>query len=169
MTGPAEAYARLLLELDVPEQVLDRVRALAEEPELRAALENPAYDSREKRAVVNRVFPVEVRQFFRVLCQRGDYGLLPEILKLRDGLVRQRDNVAQVTFACCHAPTETQRKQVETLVCRKYGKAGVEWHTVLDPSLLGGFILTVDDWVLDKSLRTLAEDLRRHITRGNTL
>ena len=143
-----ETYARLLLELAPSGETMAQVRALAGDPALREALEDPTYDRRDKTAVVGRLFPVEVRQFFRV---------------------RQREGVARVTFTCCHEPTPEQRKRVEDLVCRKYGKTGVEWHTVLDPAILGGFILTVDDWVLDKSLRTMAEDLRRHVIRGNTL
>ena len=164
-----ETYARLLLELAPSGETMARVRELAGDPALREAVEDPTYDRRDKTAVVGRLFPVEVRQFFRVLCDHGDYGLLPELLAEYDALVRQREGVARVTFTCCHEPTPEQRKRVEDLVCRKYGKTGVEWHTVLDPAILGGFILTVDDWVLDKSLRTMAEDLRRHVIRGNTL
>lgn len=166
MTAAAESYARLLLEQDVPPAVMEEVRALAAQPELRAALENPAYDRGEKAAVADRLFPAEVRPFFRVLCGRGDYGLLPEILAEYDALVRDRDGVAMVTFACVHEPTAEQRARIEGLVRRKYGKKAVEWRTVLDPALLGGFILTVDDWILDRSLRTMAEDLRRHVTGG---
>ncbi len=169
MTAAAEGYARLLLELELPAAVLDEVRALAAEPELRAALENPVYDRGEKKAVVGRLFPVEVRPFFRTLCDHGDYSLLPEILDRYDELARQRDGRAKVTFTCCHSPTEDQRRRLEALVCRLFRKTAVEWHEVRDPAILGGFILTVDDWVLDKSLRTAAEDLRRHVTRGNAL
>ena len=169
MTAAAESYARLLLEQDLPEAVMAQVRALAAEPELRAALENPAYDRGEKQAVTDRLFPPEARPFFRVLCGRGDCGLLPEILAEYDALVRRRDGVVKVTFTCVHEPAPEQRTRVEELVRRKYGKRAVEWHTVLDPALLGGFILTADDWVLDRSLRTMAEDLRRHVTGGVTV
>lgn len=165
----AERYARLLLEQDLPEAVMARVRALTADPELRAALENPAYDRGEKQAVVERLFPPEARPFFRVLCTHGDYGLLPDIFEEYDALVRQRDGVVRVTFTCVHEPTGEQRARVEELVRRKYGKRAVEWRTVLDPALLGGFILTADDWVLDRSLRTMAEDLRRHVTGGVTV
>ncbi len=169
MTAAADRYAQLLLELNVPEPAMEEVRALAEDSALREAMENPAYDIREKKAVVGRLFPVEVRQYFRVLCQHGDYGLLPEILLRYDALVRARDGVARVTFTCCHEPTEEQRRKVEELVCRKLGTRGVEWHTVYGPAILGGFILTADDWVLDRSLRTMTEELRRHLTRGSAL
>ncbi len=168
MTAAAGRYALLLLELAPREKTMEQVRALAGEAELQAALESPAYDRKEKRAVVNRLFPVELRQFFRVLCDHGDYHLLPEILDRYDALVRERDGVAMVTFTCCHEPTQEQRQRVEDLVCRKVGSNAVQWRTVLDPDILGGFILTVDDWVLDRSLRTMAEDLRRQI-RGNVL
>lgn len=165
----AETYARLLLEQDVPRSAMEEIRTLAADPELRAALENPIYDRQEKQTVVDRLFPAEARPFFRVLCAHGDYALLPEILETYDGLVRARDNVARVTFTCVHEPTPEQRRRVEELVRRKHGKKAVEWRTVLDPALLGGFILTVDDWVLDRSLRTMAEDLRRQIVGGVTL
>ena len=161
----AGTYARLLLELDLPAEDLAKIRALADESLLGEALENPVYDRREKTAVIHRLFPAGTRDFIRLLCDHGDYGLLGEILAHYDALVRQRDGVAKVTFTCCHAPTEEQRQRIEALVRQKYGKQGVEWHTVHDPAILGGFLLTVDDWVLDKSLRTAAADLRRAIMR----
>ena len=169
MTAAAGSYARLLLEQVLSPAALEEVRALAADPALRDALENPAYDPREKEAVIRRLFPAEARRFFSVLCREGDWDLLPEILERHDALVRERDGVALVIFTCCHPPTESQRARIEALVREKYGKNGVEWHTVLDPEILGGFILSVDDRVLDRSLRTLADDLRRHITRGKAL
>ena len=168
MTAP-DRYARLLLEQTPPPLAVEDLRVLSEDANLREAMESPVYSFREKKAVIARLFPTEVQSFFQVLCNNGDYALLPEILDRYDGLVRARDGVARVTFTCCHEPTDAQRRSLEALVCQKYGKAGVEWHTVHDPAILGGFILTVDDWVLDKSLRSLAEDLHRHITRGSAI
>ncbi len=166
MNAP-EVYARLLLEQGVPAEAMEQVRALAGEAELTAALENPAYDRRDKEAVVNRLFPAEARRFFRLLCGHGDYALLPAILEEYDALVRRRDGVARVVFTCCHPPTEEQRRKLEDLVCRKYGKTAVDWHTVLDPAILGGFILTVDDWILDQSLRAMVQDLGRRLKGGS--
>ena len=154
--SPAGTYARLLLEQDLPEAVLAETRALLEDAALNEALADPTVDRREKGAVVDRLFPEGARPFLRVLCDHGDWGLLPEILSEYDDLDRARKGAARVTFTCCHAPTEEQRRRVEEIVCRKFGKTAVEWHTVLDPAVLGGFILTVDDWVLDRSLRTMA-------------
>jgi F-type H+-transporting ATPase subunit delta len=165
----AGTYAQLLLEQDLPADILAETRALLADPALVEAMEDPSIDRREKGAVIDRLFPEPARPFLHVLCDYGDWGLLPEIFTEYDALDRARRGVVRVTFTCCHEPTPEQRKRVEDLVCRKYGKTGVEWHTVLDPAILGGFILTVDDWVLDKSLRTMAEDLRRHVIRGNTL
>ena len=166
MTAP-EVYARLLLEQDLPPAALAEVRTLAADPLLAEAMENPAYDRREKQAAADRLFPAEARPYIRLLCGRGDYGLLPDILNEFDALVRARDGVAKVTFTCRHAPTAEQRQKLEDLVRRRYGKTAVDWRTVLDPAVLGGFILTVDDWVLDRSLKTLAEDLRRHVKGGS--
>lgn len=166
MTPAAERYAQLLLELDPSAEGMDETRALVEDPDLREALENPVYTQKEKDAVIHRLFPQEVRRFFQVVCGHGDFDLVPDMLDAYDGLRRKRDGIAQVTFTCCHEPTPEQREKLEALVRAKYHKNGVEWHTVLDPALAGGFILEVDDVVLDKSLRTAVENLRRHVVRG---
>ena len=169
MSAAAGAYARLLLEQNVPKDRLDQARSLALDPALREALENPTYDRQEKQAVIERIFPAELHPFLSLLCDYGDYALLPGVLEEYDALLRRRDGVARITFTCCHEPTQEQRERIEALVCRTHEKTGAEWHIVHDPSLLGGFILTVDDWVLDRSLRTMAEDLRRYVKRGNAL
>ena len=163
----AGTYARLLLEQELPSALLAETRALLTDPALGEAMEDPSADRREKEAVIDRLFPEPARPFLHVLCDHGDWALLPEIFTEYDALDRARRGVVRVTFTCCHAPTEDQRRRVEEIVCRRFGKTGVEWHTVLDPAILGGFILTADDWVLDRSLRTMAGDLRRRVTGGS--
>ena len=163
----AGTYAQLLLEQDLPADILAETRALLADPALVEAMEDPSIDRREKGAVIERLFPEPARPFLHVLCDYGDWGLLPEIFTEYDALDRARRGVVRVTFTCCHAPTEEQRRRVEEIVCRRFDKTGVEWHTVLDPAILGGFILTADDWVLDRSLRTMAGDLRRRVTGGS--
>lgn len=169
MTAAAGVYARLLLEQDLPPEALEEARALALSPLVREAMENPTYDRGEKERAAERLFPPETRPFLRLLCRYGDWDLLPEILADYDALVRRRDGVAQVTFTCRYPPREDQRRRLEELVCRRYGCRAVAWRTVLDPAVLGGFILTVDDRVLDRSLRSMVRDLGVRLKGGEAL
>ena len=84
----AGAYARLLLEQAPSGAAMDQVRTLAADPALRAAMEDPAYETAEKEAAADRLFPEETRPFFRLLCRNGDWVLLPEILAEYDEICK---------------------------------------------------------------------------------
>ena len=79
-----------------------------------------------------------------------------------DQLALDAKNVARATFTYVTKPDDAQVEKLKKLICRQYGKDGVELTLQEDPSLVGGFILAVGDSVLDKSIRTAILKMQRH-------
>jgi F-type H+-transporting ATPase subunit delta len=56
-----------------------------------------------------------------------------------------------------------QLNEVKDAVTKKYGKA--EFSTVIDPSLIGGLTIALGSRLLDGSIKTKLEQLRKQITQ----
>jgi F0F1-type ATP synthase delta subunit len=74
-------YCRRLRELQIPKEALQEAQSIFQDvPELLSDLTNPSVALEHKTALIQRVFPTEVRDVLFVLCERGDLGLLPDII-----------------------------------------------------------------------------------------
>ena len=63
------------------------------------------------------------------------------------------------------APSKAQLKNMEKLICKKHDCSGVEWQMTEDPSLIGGFILTVDGITYDRSIDGRLRNMTRNLTK----
>lgn len=171
----ARRYAKALFEIGVSEgnfeklgQELDELaRVYTSSADLRLALENPVIKPAEKEAIFKAILPrvapsASVQRFARLLLSRGRIGLLRaaarayrELADARAGQVR-----ATVTTAAPLAAPDLDRVR-RALEARTGRKVIVE--TALDPDLIGGVIARVGDLVLDGSVRTQLDEMRRRL------
>jgi F-type H+-transporting ATPase subunit delta len=103
-----------------------------------------------------------MRNFIKVMSDNGDLGIAEDMFGAYDALIRERDGVVYATFAYVTAPDEAQVEKLKSKIAKDHGKQKVELHLVEDRSLIGGFVLTVEDRVLDRSVKTSITRLRRH-------
>ena len=135
--------------------------------DLRLALENPVVKASEKQAVLRAILPrvapsVSVQRFALLLLDRGRITALRaiarayrELADARAGQVR-----ARVTSAVALGAAELGRVQ-KALEARTGRKVLIE--TAVDANLIGGIVARVGDLVLDGSVRTQLDELRRRL------
>ena len=167
-------YARALFEaakeegrLDsVQEQLTDFVAAVDQVQELRSVLESPELDSRAKVALLDQVLGDAdelIRNFVRLLTEKGRSGEIREIAREFEALVAQEQGILDVELTTA---VELSQKDFDALVAR-VGKASgrkVRASRVVDPSLVGGLVLQVGSRRLDASIRGRLERLRQELT-----
>jgi F-type H+-transporting ATPase subunit delta len=136
-------------------------------PDLQDVLENPVYTKEQRRAVVAQLAAAlrlegDPASLLALLADRNRLGYLASIVQtfreLTDAkLGRVR---ARVTSA---APLDdaTATAMALRLAGAANAKVIVERH--VDPSLIGGVVAQVGSLVLDGSVRTQLEDLRRQL------
>ena len=70
----------------------------------------------------------------------------------------------------CHltvtAPSEALEERLEEFV-RKNTGCSVQMTTEVKPDLAGGFVFEVDDWLIDASVKTQLETIRRGFMEMN--
>ena len=82
MTVQVMKYARELLELEIPSETVGETEAILDElPELLEALSDPTAKIEKKHRVIDRIFPEEIRDFLKLLCDNEACGDIKEIFK----------------------------------------------------------------------------------------
>lgn len=155
-------YATVLDGMNVPQEAIDEARSLLDNKELRAALEHPFYSKEDKRNVIDKLFPAEIKNFIKVVSDNGDVAAADDIFEAYAALQRKKNNSCRAVFTYVTKPDDTQIAKLKKVICKQYNKSDVELSLKEDDSLVGGFILQVDDFVLDKSLKTAMLNMKRH-------
>ena len=149
-------YARVLYDEKISSKDLKKMRELLTgAPELSDALDNPLIRRSEKRSVIEKLFPKSVQSFVKVMSDNGDIACAPEMFEAYDELVRKQENTIEAVFTYVTEPDDAQ-------IDRDYGKDRVDLKLECDPSIIGGFILTVGEKVYDQSIRTSMARMKRH-------
>jgi F-type H+-transporting ATPase subunit delta len=167
-------YARALFEAAkdegrlerVHEQLTDFVAAVDQVEELRAVLESPELDSRAKAALLEQVLGDAdelVRNFIRLLAEKGRAGELHEIAREFEALVAQDQGILDVELTTA---VELSQNEFDELVARVGRASGrkVRASRVVDPDLVGGLVLQIGSRRLDASIRGRLERLRQELT-----
>jgi F-type H+-transporting ATPase subunit delta len=150
----------------VHEQLIDFVAAVDQVEELRAVLESPELDSRAKVALLDQILGEAdelVRNFIRLLAEKGRSGELHEIAREFEVLVAQDQGILDVELTTA---VELSQQEFDDLVS-KVGQASgrkVRASRVVDPNLVGGLVLQVGSRRLDASIRGRLERLRQELT-----
>ena len=162
MTVVADNYAKVLIDMNIADDDMAAMRALLADEAVFGALGNPFVSRKSKQSVIDQLFPAAVCNFVKVMSDNGDIALCGDMFQAYDQMVLDRKNMVRATFTYVTKPDDAQVEKLKKLICKQYGKDGVELTLQEDPSLVGGFILSVGDSVLDKSIRTAILRMQRH-------
>ena len=145
MTQEALNYASDLRKTDIPKEMLTQVKEILEAvPQVRVDFENPAVAVEKKHLVIERVFPKEIRNFMKILCDNNDFALFDEIVTAYDELDKEPESgekKAELTYVT--APDEEQLAGIRKFLNKEFGSEDMEIEMKEDKSLKSGFILRV--------------------------
>lgn len=154
MTERDVNYAKVLLALHLPEEVISETKQLLNESdELLAALSNLSIKKQEKEAIIDRLFNKDIASFLKVLCKNHYIEKIEDIFKAYDELILESKNMMSATLSYVTKPSEAQIEGFKQMICKKYNKVDVLLQLKEEKSLIGGFILKVGDTEYDKSLK----------------
>ena len=161
-------YARVLYEVGVPKEAVQKTREIFEEvPQLHEIFANPTIELQKKMNVVDRVFPKEIRNFLKVACRYQRMNLIEDIFTAYDRYCDEQNQVLNAVLTCIQPPTEEQKKGMEAFLCKKYGAKSAKIEVRQDKALLGGFILQVGSDEYDWSMKGRLNRLEQRLTWRN--
>ena len=140
---------------------------LAQAPELRTILLNPAVPPARKRAVISRLAeplgasPL-IRNFLCVVIDRRRIGVLSEIRQAFEDLLDERLGIVRADVTSPRQLSEEQRSRLREELAKLTGKQ-VRCEFEVEDNLLGGAVVQMGSTIYDGSLRGQLETLRQRL------
>jgi F-type H+-transporting ATPase subunit delta len=149
----------------VREELEDLARSLDDVPELAALLTNPETDSRVKADVLDKVLgggDELVRNFVRLVTEKGRAGEIREIAAEFEALVAAEEHVLDVELTTAHELSEQEFTRIVGQIEKSSGHK-VQATRSVDPELIGGIVLQAGSMRLDASVRGRLDRLRQQL------
>ena len=172
----AQVYARSLFEVAQEHDKLDEVRdqigqfadALGESRELQTFFFSPYFSTEEKKkglaSALDGADPV-VENFLELLIEKHR---MPAIFRIRarfDALWEEENKLLPVQITSAVDLDDAVTSQIGDEIGRQTGRK-IELTSTVDPDVLGGLIVRVGNSILDASVRTRLERLRKQVARA---
>ena len=164
LISTALEYAKRLRELNIPGDIVGQTGDIFKAvPQVKLDFESPAVSLSAKHNVIEKVFPLQIRDFLKVLCDNGDVYLWDDICTAYREVSPERKEEFVVTLSYVTAPTDEQLQNIRNFIQKKYNREDMVFETKEDPSLGGGFIIRagneVYDWSTNGRMKQFADKL----------
>lgn len=176
ITRYASALVRFVRENGQGERVLGEAEALLKAlhtvPDLARMVEaapdvvNAAEKKNLLQSALGSPLSPEMDRFFALLSRNGRMELVPDILRNFVTLYRRSIGVCRAHLTAVAPPSEHLLQSLKALVKGKTG-ADVIFDVDVDPSLVGGFVLDLDSYLLDASVKRQLEMIREQFIERN--
>ena len=168
-------YAKSLIELAHQEGQLDNVHSdilmfietLNSNRELKLLLKNPVVKHLHKKNILEKLFKSRVTEitmaFFDIICRKNREALLHSIAIEFVIEYREFKGIQTAKLVTATAINDKLKKQFEQIVLDISGMNSVELEEVIEPNVIGGFILTVGDQQIDDSVSGKLNKIRKQL------
>jgi F-type H+-transporting ATPase subunit delta len=172
----AEVYARSLFEVASEHDRLDAVReqlsqfadALGQERQLAVFFFSPYFSTVEKKDGLRRGIDGADEIFLNFLEALIERHRMPVIFRIRTRFEEMWDKVNQLLPVQVTSAIELDAKTLQSIGKQIGEQTGdqIELSSRVDPEILGGVVLRVGNFILDASIRTRLEQLRRQVAQA---
>ncbi len=169
----AKRYAKALVELSQENNSLDAVytqfkdlnATITQHKELKALLNSPVININDKLNVLNDLFSSVdkiVHDLFKVLAENNRINITALVAQEYIQLYKQLNNLQDAQVVTAVAMTEAVERKVQDKIKAVTGNTATITNTI-DESIIGGFILRVNDLQFDASVQGNLNTLKRKI------
>lgn len=171
MTETARIYAIVLYELKIPGQMVSGAAAVfREHPELKKVLISPVTPKGSKHGIIEKVFREPefsglMVRFLKKACDAGCIGQMEDIAEAWRLFALKKEDMMDAQLRYVTMPGAAQIAGMKRFLCSRYHKKDVNLQLVMQPDLVGGFILKAGDTEYDYSLKGQLNKLRQAVVR----
>lgn len=170
----ATRYANALMELATEKNVLKQVaddmelvfNGIANSKELRTILKSPIVKTEKKEAILNDIFKSKIGDvsvnFIQFVVKKNRENLIYDILKRFKELYYLKINHVEAKVISSVELTEQQKNKLQNSL-EQYTQKDVTPIFSIDDSIIGGFVVKINDTVLDASIKQQLNKLRKKL------
>src|SRR3954468_4727690 len=172
----AQVYARSLFEVAQEHEKLDEVRdqigqfadALGESRELQTFFFSPYFSTEEKKNGLGTALEgadETVENFLALLIENHRMPALFRVRRELDAMWQDVNKLLPVQITSAVELDDAVTSQIGDEIGRQTGRK-IELTSTVDPEVLGGLVVRVGNSILDASVRTRLERLRKQVARA---
>ncbi|MBS1773010.1 MAG: ATP synthase F1 subunit delta [Bacteroidetes bacterium] len=174
----ASRYAKALLDLAVEQNAVDAVlqdikmldSLCTESRDFANMLRSPIIKADKKQDIINAVvggkIGVIVQGFVKLLVSKGRESNMPEIATAFIQQYKQMKGIMTVKLTLASPIDETVKKTIIKRITGNVPESQVEVKEVINPEIIGGFILQMDDKLIDASVRRDLNDVKAQFQKN---
>ena len=171
----AKTYGDALFTLALEENKTDVLYAeveslqdiLKDNPELKALMNHPKITRDEKLKVVEDVFKGrlddELTGFLVLLLKKDRYSELDAILEYFTAKVKEYKGIGVAFVTSAVELKDSQKDEIKNKLLSTTDYRQMEMHYVVDKDVIGGVVIRLGDKVVDSSIRTRLENIKREL------
>jgi ATP synthase F1 delta subunit len=172
----ADVYSRALFEVakehDILDEVHDELGQFADElggnHDLQVFFFSPYFSSQEKKDGIRKMIEGAEEQFVRFLELLAERHRMPAIFRIRrafDELYAEERKLLPVTVTSAVELDEDTVNEIARKIEEQTGRK-VELSANVDPDVIGGLVMRVGNIVMDGSIRSRLERLRKQVAKA---
>ncbi|MFC5270723.1 ATP synthase F1 subunit delta [Adhaeribacter terreus] len=170
-TRVASRYAKSLLDLAQEKGMLEQVRqdmllldkTVKQNRDYQLMLKNPIIKHDKKLAILKAIFNGKVTDmtslFLEIITKKNREAVLESMPAEFEKQYNLKNNIQTATITTAVPLDSKLRDEFSQIVAKKTGKT-IQLEEKVDPSLIGGFVLTIGDTQIDDSIKSSLQRLR---------
>lgn len=147
----------------------DITNTLEREPKIEIILAHPKISKEEKKELLTNIFGKDVSQemlnFLYIIVDKRREGYLMEISKEFTELFNEHENIIEV-IATTAVPMDSKSQEKLKVVLGNKMKKNVYLKNIVEPDILGGVLLKIENKIIDGSIRSQLQSIERTIKTG---
>lgn len=163
----AKIYADALLNLNIDDKKLiddisNILDAITNSNDLDSVLNNPVIENNSKFEIINEIFRSKIDdkilEFIKILIEKKRISQLPEIKASLIEKLNSKNNIKLVQITSAIELNDYYKTKVISVLEKKLKqKVKPEW--ILDPDIIAGLKIKIDDTIIDTSINAKLENL----------
>ena len=143
----------------------------ASNPALKVVLETPLLGSDAKQAAIVKLMGGSVsgtlESFLKLVFAHDREKYFQFILHSYVAIYKERHGIVKVQLTTVAPLGKEMEERISGLVLERTGGKGVELQATTDESIIGGFALRMDDFLIDGTIATQLARIKREMTSKN--
>lgn len=173
----AKVYGDALFETAVEKQKMDELfdevqqvkQIFSDNQELMHLLTHPKIVKEEKISVIEKVFHGricdELMGFLTIIVDKGRQKEILQIFDYFIGEVKEYKKIGVVYVKSAVELNDGQKARIEEKLLKTTSFVKLEMHYQVDEALIGGLVIRIGDRVVDSSIQTKLEEMKRELMK----
>jgi F-type H+-transporting ATPase subunit delta len=167
-------YTKALFQSALDKNILDKVNqdmvfisGVLMDETAREFLKNPVIAPAKKMEIFHKMFGRSIEKvtmsLIDLLVKNGRESFLPAVARNFTHETLKYKGITRTVLTTATGLDEKVKKQLADLISEQF-KTKVELEEAIDPEILGGFVLRIDDSYIDASVKSKLNKIRKELT-----